>query len=127
MARRGPKKEWPSWRYGPNNQKRIFNEGEKIPDGWEDHPDKVKVKAQPESSTSTRAPRKAAAKTAEKKDGDKGGEKTDAEKAEEARYRAESIEFLKAAGRDVSSITDETPLDEIESMLDDATKEGESK
>jgi hypothetical protein len=35
------KQEWPSWRYGPNGEARIFQQGETIPPGWEDHPRKV--------------------------------------------------------------------------------------
>lgn len=34
----------PSWFYGPNEQKGIFDE---CPNGWAEHPSKVKAKADP--------------------------------------------------------------------------------
>jgi hypothetical protein len=38
---------WPSWRYGPDGQSQIFQHEEQVPDGWEDHPSKVKNGAHP--------------------------------------------------------------------------------
>lgn len=35
------KKSWPAWRYGPNGQADIFQSPEEVPDGWQNHPDKV--------------------------------------------------------------------------------------
>lgn len=32
---------WPSWRYGPGGQARVFDSGEDVPVGWHDHPSKV--------------------------------------------------------------------------------------
>ncbi len=29
---------WPSWRYGPNGESRIFNSAAEVPKGWQDHP-----------------------------------------------------------------------------------------
>jgi hypothetical protein len=40
MSKRG-KKQWPSWRYGPDGARRVFQENEPIPAGWVDHPSKV--------------------------------------------------------------------------------------
>lgn len=34
-------KEFPRWYYGPDGQSRIFQRGEEVPEGWEDHPSKV--------------------------------------------------------------------------------------
>lgn len=36
-----PKVYWPSWRYGPGGQSRIFQSEYEVPEGWEDHPSKV--------------------------------------------------------------------------------------
>lgn len=33
---------WPSWRYGPGGEAAVFNSPEEVPEGWEDHPSKVK-------------------------------------------------------------------------------------
>ena len=35
-------KNWPAWYYGPSDQAQIFNNADEIPQGWEDHPSKVK-------------------------------------------------------------------------------------
>lgn len=35
-------KEFPRWYYGPDGQSKIFERGEEVPEGWEDHPSKVK-------------------------------------------------------------------------------------
>jgi hypothetical protein len=32
---------WPAYRYGPNGQSAIFQSAEEVPDGWQDHPNKV--------------------------------------------------------------------------------------
>lgn len=32
---------WPSWRFGPNGQKAIFQSEEEVPDGWTDSPHKA--------------------------------------------------------------------------------------
>lgn len=37
---RGPKVCWPSWYYGPNGEKAIFERAEDVPEGWFDHEDK---------------------------------------------------------------------------------------
>lgn len=37
----GMNKDWPAWRYGPNGQQRIFDEGETVPAGWKKHPDEL--------------------------------------------------------------------------------------
>ncbi len=29
---------WPSWRYGPDGQGKIFNSADEVPKGWKDHP-----------------------------------------------------------------------------------------
>lgn len=34
--------EFPSWRFGPDGQKAVFDRAEDVPAGWEDHPCKVK-------------------------------------------------------------------------------------
>lgn len=34
---------FPSWRYGPADQAEIFETADAVPEGWEDHPEKVKV------------------------------------------------------------------------------------
>lgn len=30
---------WPSWRYGPNGQRRVFQSAADVPEGWNDSPD----------------------------------------------------------------------------------------
>jgi len=35
---------WPSWRYGPDGQAAIFQEGDEIPEGWVDSPGKAREK-----------------------------------------------------------------------------------
>lgn len=35
------KHSWPAWRYGPGGQAQIFHSPEEVPEGWEDHPQKV--------------------------------------------------------------------------------------
>lgn len=35
------RKFWPSTRYGPNGQSRVFQNEEEVPSGWVDHPSKV--------------------------------------------------------------------------------------
>jgi hypothetical protein len=37
------KQKWPSWRYGPEGQSAVFDAPEEVPEGWEDHPRKVKM------------------------------------------------------------------------------------
>lgn len=32
---------WPSWRYGPDGESRVFAREEDVPGGWYDHPNKV--------------------------------------------------------------------------------------
>lgn len=32
---------WPSYRYGPNGESRVFEREEDVPGGWHDHPSKV--------------------------------------------------------------------------------------
>jgi hypothetical protein len=32
--------EWPSWRYGPNGEARIFESADDVPAGWTDSPGK---------------------------------------------------------------------------------------
>jgi hypothetical protein len=32
---------WPSWRYGPNGEKQIFQGPDEVPEGWRDSPDFV--------------------------------------------------------------------------------------
>lgn len=39
------KVDWPAWRYGPGGEARVFQENDMVPDGWEDHPSKVKEPA----------------------------------------------------------------------------------
>lgn len=34
--------QFPGWYYGPNGESQIFNSIEEVPEGWEDHPSKVK-------------------------------------------------------------------------------------
>lgn len=36
------RQEWPKMMYGPGGEQRVFNEGDKIPSGFKDHPSKVK-------------------------------------------------------------------------------------
>lgn len=38
----GEKVSWPAWFYGPDNQSAIFDSEDQVPQGWEDHWDKVK-------------------------------------------------------------------------------------
>jgi hypothetical protein len=38
--------EHDQWVYGPNGQSRLIQQGEELPKGWADHPDKVKGGAQ---------------------------------------------------------------------------------
>lgn len=47
------KKEFvPTWRYGPDEQAMICYSEDEIPEGWEDHPSKVKApKPKPEPKT----------------------------------------------------------------------------
>jgi hypothetical protein len=33
---------WPSWRYGPDGEAAIFEEGDVIPEGWTEHPNQEK-------------------------------------------------------------------------------------
>lgn len=35
------KQRFPSWRYGPNGEAKIFNSEEEVPKGWATHPDLV--------------------------------------------------------------------------------------
>lgn len=35
------KKNWPSWRYGPNGAADVFDSAAEVPAGWQDHPSKV--------------------------------------------------------------------------------------
>lgn len=32
-------KDWPAWRYGPNDQSGIFNNPSEVPFGWSKYPD----------------------------------------------------------------------------------------
>lgn len=32
---------WPSWRYGPDGQRRVFQSAADVPEGWNDSPDFV--------------------------------------------------------------------------------------
>jgi hypothetical protein len=34
--------KWPSWRFGPNGQSAVFESEADVPNGWVDHPSKVK-------------------------------------------------------------------------------------
>lgn len=34
---------WPSWRYGPNGEARVFQSAEDVPEGWVDHPSLVRI------------------------------------------------------------------------------------
>lgn len=34
---------WPSVRYGPDGASAVFQSADDVPDGWEDHPAKVKA------------------------------------------------------------------------------------
>jgi hypothetical protein len=105
-------KAFPSWRYGPGGASKVFEEGEKIPDGWEDHPDKVK---EPK-------PRAAAKSTGGKggKDAAKDAKKTAPARSEtggteeEQRYRAEVIEYLKAANIDFD---ENASTEELEAIM----------
>lgn len=115
------KKAFPSWRYGPKGQSRIFEEGDLIPKGWEDHPDKVK---EPQT--------KPAAKSTKKDEGKKGDDKKTPERttedlgsdeaaaAEEQRYRAEVIEFLKAAGQEPD---ENASIEELEAQMNAVSPE----
>lgn len=42
--------DWPSWRYGPNGEARVFPRADDVPKGWEDHPSKV---ARPKPNTAS--------------------------------------------------------------------------
>jgi hypothetical protein len=44
--------EWPSWRYGPNGEARIFESADDVPAGWTDSPGKA-----PEAPKSKKAPK----------------------------------------------------------------------
>jgi hypothetical protein len=35
--------KWPGWYYGPDNASAIFESADEVPEGWEDHPSKVKA------------------------------------------------------------------------------------
>lgn len=43
--------DFPRWAYGPGGQAQIFERAEDIPEGWEDHPSKVRVADEVEEST----------------------------------------------------------------------------
>lgn len=86
-------KRWPAWRYGPNGARRIFHEGEQIPKGWQDHPDKVKAEkpAKPEPGFKEPTPE----------------------------ARAETIAELRAAG---AVISDDASVEEINAAIDKLTE-----
>lgn len=42
---------WPSWRFGPNGEKAVFNSAEEVPAGWSDAPQEAATST--ESTTST--------------------------------------------------------------------------
>lgn len=94
-ARKGPKKFWPAWRYGPalveggEVQARIFDKPEDVPDGWVAHPEELKVKAAP-----LPAPTEAAAPKSRKKGAPAAPPAPTAEEAE----RAHLVADLKAKG-----------------------------
>lgn len=46
-----------SFRYGPDGQAQIFDSAEDVPEGWEDHPSKVKGAAKPDEPGEKRLPR----------------------------------------------------------------------
>lgn len=49
---------WPKCRYGPGGQSAIFERPEDVPEGWEDHPNKVK-EDEPEPKAPPKARKKA--------------------------------------------------------------------
>jgi hypothetical protein len=76
--------DWPSWRYGPDGEAKIFQSAADVPEGWEDTPAAAAAKKGTEKKVAKKSSPKRAKATADEVD------------AEEARYRAEVIEFLKA-------------------------------
>lgn len=77
-AKKGPRKYWPSWRYGPGYEAPadgsppkpgefcgVFNSAEDVPEGWVDHPDKLKTPAPPKTAETAVAPAVARRKKAE--------------------------------------------------------------
>jgi hypothetical protein len=52
--------DFPTWRYGPDGQSAVFQSAEDIPEGWEDHPSKIKGASDPsEVGPAPRRPGKA--------------------------------------------------------------------
>lgn len=43
--------EYPVWMYGPGGESKIFEQGEAIPEGWEDHPSKVQEQNEDSAET----------------------------------------------------------------------------
>lgn len=41
------KDSWPAWYFGPDGARDIFEREEDVPKGWQNHPSKVKQKADP--------------------------------------------------------------------------------
>lgn len=72
-ARKGPKKYWPAFRYGPalveggEVQARIFQKPDDVPEGWVSHPSELKVKAAPAAEATPATPTKGRKKGAEPK------------------------------------------------------------
>jgi hypothetical protein len=54
-----PAKGFPSFRYGPDGQSAVFHSEKDVPDGWFDHPSKVKGAPDPSAAVSERRPGKA--------------------------------------------------------------------
>jgi hypothetical protein len=57
-ARKGPKKFWPAWRYGPAGESQVFDRPEDVPAGWEDHPSKHTPEAKKAKEAALRAANK---------------------------------------------------------------------
>jgi len=43
--------EFPSWRYGPDGDARVFQSAEEVPEGWVDHPSKAGAAPEPAAVT----------------------------------------------------------------------------
>jgi hypothetical protein len=108
MVTMAESKSWPSWRYGPNGESRIFQKDDQVPKGWEDHPDKVK---QPAKSTGKQPVQGAGNQPPTP-------EPTPEEKLETIR----SIREAAAADNIDITLADDASVDEINAAIDKLTK-----
>jgi hypothetical protein len=111
-ARKGPKRYWPAWRYGPalveggEVQARIFQKPDDVPEGWVTHPNELKAKAAPAADATPAAP------AAPRKKGAKAAATPTADEAERAALIAE----LTAKDYDPAELAGAT-LDELRAVM----------